>query len=146
MTRMGSTFLCKSLPGATVARVDDDEERGTPSFCAEALTPQRAETDGSSLEAAETDSFFSELVRQASSQRAGESTDPLGWLDQQSLDRMLAKFARRRKKAQIAVAITIGLVLALTAGLALRRGGAGRRESATDGCGPRFFTGPSSSA
>ena len=128
--------------------MDDDGERGTPSFCAEALTRQMTKVDGSSLEEAETDesSFVSELVRQVLSQGAGESMDPPGWLDHQSLDRVLAKFARRRKRVQIAVAITIGLVLALTAGLALLRAGSGRRESVTDGSGPRFSTGPSSSA
>src|SRR5579872_4951386 len=47
------TFLCKSLPGPTVTSVDDDDERGTPSVCAEALTREMAETDGSSLEIAE---------------------------------------------------------------------------------------------
>jgi hypothetical protein len=48
----------------------------------------------------ETDesSFVSELVRQAISQRAGESIYPLGWLDQQRLERVLDKFAPRRKK------------------------------------------------
>jgi hypothetical protein len=77
--------------------VDDDDERGRPSSCAEALTPEMAETDRSSLEMSETDdaSFVTELVRQAISQRAGESRCPLGWLDQQRLDRVLRKYGVR---------------------------------------------------
>ena len=57
------------------------------------------ETDGASLEMAETDdgSFVTELVRQAIAQRAGESMSPLGWLDQQRLDRVLRKYGVRSR-------------------------------------------------
>jgi hypothetical protein len=70
--------------------VDNDKRRGTPSFHAEALTRETDESDESS--------FVAELVRQAISKRVGDSMHPLGWLDQQRLDRVLAKYARRRKR------------------------------------------------
>jgi len=127
------TFLYSSPAGPTVRGVDNDKERGRPSVHAETLTREMDETDESS--------FVTELVRQAISQRADESMRPLGCLDPQTLDRVLAKYARRRKDVQIAVAITLGLVLALTAGVALLRAGSGRLStnislSRADNTGP----------
>lgn len=92
---------------------------------ADALTLEMPETDESS--------FVSELVRQIISQRASESRYPLGWPDQRGLDRVLARFARRRKRVRIAIGIMLGLVLALIAGIALIRAGSGRSILAMDG-------------
>jgi hypothetical protein len=94
----------------------------TKSSDAETLTLEMPETEESL--------FVSELVRQAISKRASASRYPLGWLDQEKLDTVVAKFARRQKRVPIAVRILTAILLALIASMVLFRAGSTRRGSA----------------
>src|SRR5450755_3314100 len=95
----------------------------TATSYAEILTLEMPETEESL--------FVSALVRKAISKRASESRYPLGWLDQERLDKVVAKFAHRRQRVPTVFGILIGLVRALIASMALIRAGSTRRGSGT---------------
>jgi hypothetical protein len=101
-------------------------------MAAEVDRTQSSDVETLTLEMPETEEslFVSVLVRQAISKRASTSRYPLDWLDQEKLDKVVTRFARRQKRVRIAVGTLTAILLALIASMVLIRAGSTRRGSA----------------